>query len=92
MNLVPFVLHVLFVTIVHCAPRCEPADQALGKQEKRLYIYMSDIAPHSGSKKLAIKRATMRLDTTVIMPNVCVFLNRKYSRRIYITLVHVLIV
>ncbi|XP_032874803.1 carboxypeptidase Z isoform X2 [Amblyraja radiata] len=31
MNLVPFVLHVLFVTIVHCAPRCEPADQALGR-------------------------------------------------------------
>ncbi|XP_069782252.1 carboxypeptidase Z isoform X1 [Narcine bancroftii] len=31
MNLVPFVLHVLLVTVVHCAPRCEPVDQALGR-------------------------------------------------------------
>ncbi|XP_078268908.1 carboxypeptidase Z isoform X2 [Rhinoraja longicauda] len=31
MNLVPFVLHVLFVTVGHCAPRCEPGDAALGR-------------------------------------------------------------
>ncbi|XP_062901077.1 carboxypeptidase Z [Mobula hypostoma] len=31
MNLAPFVLHALLVTIVRCAPRCEPVDQALGR-------------------------------------------------------------
>uniref|UniRef100_UPI00398E77FE carboxypeptidase Z n=1 Tax=Pristiophorus japonicus TaxID=55135 RepID=UPI00398E77FE len=31
MNPVPFVLHLLLITIVHGAPRCEPGDQARGR-------------------------------------------------------------